>query len=259
MIDIVYTGDIRFNQEIARKNHNLFFDELSKITKFEVHQFTNDVIKQVGFRGCPFDTGGKDKANVGDYRRGQGGGVQTFQLIEAMRITKNPFLIKMRTDNWFTKSSIDVLIKEIQNILNGKQDVSYFGSNWLYYIGVEDEKVLASDRGSLKVIKRVEDFIIVLNKSKTKSYDTVLNDMIESGKQKYNNLRSGNKCFRKIIDKDTLAYNHYCQMYLIRKHYDNYPTDQQVCFDYLKSYGNEKGKDEKMIPAWNWYENKIWQ
>jgi len=31
MIDVVYTGDVRGTQEIARQNHQLFFKEFDKV------------------------------------------------------------------------------------------------------------------------------------------------------------------------------------------------------------------------------------
>ena len=34
MIDVVYTGDIRHNQEFIKKNNQPFFDKLKEITEF---------------------------------------------------------------------------------------------------------------------------------------------------------------------------------------------------------------------------------
>jgi hypothetical protein len=52
-----------------------------------------------------------------ELRRGQGGGVQVWQFMNAVRLTKNPYVIRMRTDNWFTEKSIEVVIKELKEIL----------------------------------------------------------------------------------------------------------------------------------------------
>ena len=113
MIDIAYTGDVRFNQEVIRKNHELFFDELNNITSFQLHQFTNGVAKKLGFGICPYDTGGSDLVVVGQYRRGQGGAVQVWQFMEAFRLTKQPYFIRMRTDLWFTKNLLKLLLMKL--------------------------------------------------------------------------------------------------------------------------------------------------
>ena len=122
MIDVVYTGDIRHNQEFIKKNNQPFFDKLKEITEFKIHDFTNPNGEK-DFTPCPFDRGGPDIAPIKYYdrkfqRRGQGGAVQVLQFMNAVELTENPFILKMRTDVWLTKDSIEVLIKEIKRVLN---------------------------------------------------------------------------------------------------------------------------------------------
>ena len=258
MIDVVYTGDVRSTQEVARQNHQLFFNELSKISTYEVHQFTAPTGEK-DFLPCPFDRGGKDlywlKENL---RRGQGGGVQVWQFLNAVRLTKNPYVIRMRTDLWFTEKSIEVVINELKNILNGEYDIGYFGSNWLEgTIGTEHEKILVKEREDAKVVSLVEDFLIISKRDKLKSYEETINDMKT---YKSNKLRSGNKMFRLISNKQAKAFKNLCQIYLMRTTYNKgYPTDKQVCYDYLMSYCKSKHETGKMEPALEWWRNKEWK
>ena len=188
MIDIVYTGDIRHNQTIRSKNHQMFFDRLKD---YQIHKFYNgDGEKK--FTNCPFVRGGNDAYwHPDNLRRGQGGGVQVWQYINAVRLTKNPYIIRMRNDLWFTKSSIDVIMSELNKILNGENDVAYLGSNWLDgEMGVEYQVK--------NKFKFVEDFMIIAKRDKLLSYDDTMKEL---NSLKPNDLRSGNKCF-KIISKN---------------------------------------------------------
>jgi hypothetical protein len=76
MIDVVYTGDLRSTKSVSEQNHKLFFDELDKVAKYRVHDFTvpnlADIISSPGekdFTPCPFDRGGKDQYWVRPYHR----------------------------------------------------------------------------------------------------------------------------------------------------------------------------------------------
>ena len=63
-------------------------------------------------------------------------------------------MIRLRNDIWFTRSSVDVIIKELKQILNDENDISYLGSNWLEgNMGVEYQ-VMTKFKG-------VEDFVII--------------------------------------------------------------------------------------------------
>ena len=96
MIDIVYTGDLRSTKSVCEQNHKMFFDELDKVAKYRVHDFTvpnlADIISSPGekdFTPCPFDRGGPDIAPIKYYdrkfqRRGQGGAVQVWQFMNAV-------------------------------------------------------------------------------------------------------------------------------------------------------------------------------
>ena len=266
MIDVVYTGDLRSTKSVSEQNHKLFFDELDKVTKYRVHDFTvpnlADIISSPGekdFTPCPFDRGGKDQYWVRPYhRRGQGGCVQVWQFMNAVKLTENPFIIRMRPDLWFTKDSIDVIIKELKLILNGDYNIAFFGSNWLEGgIGCYHEKIELSKAGEIEVPQRTEDFLIIARRDGLKSYKETIDGLIAQGDA--NGTRSGNKCFRDIIPKHSQAFKHLCQLYLLRTTYNKgYPTDKQVCYDYLMSYCKSEYEEGKMKPAFDWHRGKKW-
>ena len=243
MIDVVYTGDIRHSRKVRKRNHSLCFDRL-KEHKFEVHEFYNGEGEKK-FLPCPYKRGGRDAYwHPDNLRRGQGGGVQVWQFANAVRLTKNPYIIRLRNDIWFTKSSVDVIMKELDMILNDKSDVAYLGSNWLEgNMGVEHQIV--------EKYKGVEDFCIIAKRDKLYSYDETLKELSKLGE---NNLRSGNKCF-KYISGSRRKRKVLCRLYLIRKTYSKTPTDKQVCYDYLISYCTSIDGNVKMTKAFDWFEN----
>ena len=244
MIDVVYTGDIRHDQKIKNENHNLLLREIKKLGEVKVSEFYNGVGEK-HFTNCPFNRGGKDAYwHPDNLRRGQGGGVQVWQYLNAIRLTNNPYVIRLRNDNWFTESSVEVIIKELKQILNGKNDLSYFGSNWLEgNMGVEYQVMTK--------IKGVEDFVIAAKREALNSYDNVIAKLKSIG---VNHLRSGNKCFE-FISNSKKRHKVLCRIYLTRQTYENYPSDKQVCYDYLISYCTTRDGITKMIPALKWFEN----
>ena len=244
MIDVVYTGDIRHDQKIKNENHNLLLREIKKLGEVKVSEFYNGVGEK-HFTNCPFNRGGKDAYwHPDNLRRGQGGGVQVWQYLNAIRLTNNPYVIRLRNDNWFTESSVKVIIKELKQILNGENDLSYFGSNWLEgNMGVEYQVMTK--------IKGVEDFVIAAKREALNSYDNVMAKLKSIG---VNHLRSGNKCFE-FISNSKKRHKVLCRIYLTRQTYENYPSDKQVCYDYLISYCTTRDGITKMIPALKWFEN----
>jgi hypothetical protein len=244
MIDVVYTGDIRHNQKLRKKNHNLLLSELRKLGKVKVSEFYNGEGEK-HFTDCPFNRGGRDAYwHPDNLRRGQGGGVQVWQYLNAICLTNNPYVIRLRNDNWFTDSSIKVIIKELKQIINGEHDLSYFGSNWL-------EGNMGTEYQVMTKIKGAEDFVIAAKREALNSYDEVMAKLKSIG---VNHLRSGNKCFE-FISNSKKKHKVLCRIYLTRQTYEDYPSDKQVCYDYLISYCTSRDGIDKMLPALEWFEN----
>ena len=90
----------------------------------------------------------------------------------------------------------------------------------------------------------------MLKRESLLSYEETL---AELNKLARNHLRS-NKCF-KYISKSKRKRKVLCRLYLTRQTYKDYPSDKQVCYDYLVSYCNSKKGITKMLPALEWFEN----
>ena len=84
MIAIIYNGDIRFNQDIAKENHQRLINRLKEFGKVTTYNFIkNDPDRPV----CPYDEGGLDTAAQGTYRRAAGGAVQVWDFVQSVERT----------------------------------------------------------------------------------------------------------------------------------------------------------------------------
>jgi len=177
-------------------------------------------------------------------------------------------VMRLRTDVWFTDSSISILCEEIKKILAGKTDIAFFGSDWIHAnAGKIYHKMVVIDG----VPGGVQDFAIVANRSQLKPGKEVI-DYITSLPAK--KRRSGNNLFKLLISmtktehfyfQDVNAFRILCQTWLIRKTYTSYPTDNEVCKDYIQSYilddKSEISKKTFVIPhpmqdAVNWWRSQ---
>ena len=247
---IFYTGDVRHNQDIANINHQKLFDRLKEIIPITIYRFTKDD----PHRGqCPYDPLPHIKDPDIVYRRGFGGAVQVWDFLRGVERTTEPFVMKLRTDLWFTASSIDCICYEVKEMLEGRSDISYFGSDWINENAGAKNNRLPVHIDSDNVI---QDFVVIANRDKLKSKDQCLSDIDGLNPNK---RRSGNKVFRFIIPtthqgvdgnitriQHAQVYRTLCQIWLIRKHYTGYPLDIEVCKHYIQSYiFDEKAKGGK--------------
>jgi len=236
MLAIFYTGDVRHNTKIAYANHKKLFDEIEKIVPVNVYFFTRDDPE----RGiCPYDPPEQiDHDNA--YRRGQGGAVQLWDFLRGVQRTNEPYVMRVRTDLWFTESSIEIICNEIKELVAGKGDIFYFGSDW---INQNAGLVYNKSPVSIDLDKTIQDFMILASRDKLVPFDLCIENV---NKVVPNKRRSGNKMFRYIVPIDEgsamprIQYSNpfriLCQIWLVRKTYTEYPTDDEVCKDYIQSY-----------------------
>lgn len=270
MLAIFYTGDVRHNTDLTYKNHKKLFSKIKKLIPFNVYYFTrNDPDRGQ----CPYDPRNNQEDFDNVYRRGQGGAVQLWDFLRGVQRTTEPYIMRLRTDLWFTESSIDVIYNEIKEMLEGKSDISYFGSDWINENAGAINNRLSVSMDSDKVI---QDFVIMANREKLTPFDQCI-ESIE--KVVPNKRRSGNKMFRYIIpvtvtNNDTAStirirhaevFRILCQIWLVRKNYLDYPTDNDVCKDYIQSYiidDKAKGGKKNLIyphpmqDAVNWWRSQ---
>ena len=264
LMAIFYTGDKRHNLEIAKQNHQQLFDRLRQFIDINIYWFTKDD----PIRGaCPYEEGDPNADTA--YRRGQGGGIQVWDFVRACDKTTEPYVMRLRTDVWFTPSSIDVICSEVKEIIEGRSDIAYLGSDWIHEnAGKINQKLVVIDG----VAPGVQDFVIIANRSKMKPGKQVIEYINGLNPKK---RRSGNNLFKLLIPMTTTeeglyfqeisAYRILCQIWLIRKTYSTYPTDNDVCKDYIQSYilddKSEIGKKTFIIPhpmqaATDWWRNQ---
>ena len=245
MISVFYTGDRRHNPKIAEENHGKFFDKLRLLDEVEIHYFTKDYIN----RGvCPFDEGGPDVK----LRRGQGGAVQVWDFCQSVDRVSGDVIIRLRTDIWFTESSIKHIINHVTDILNDQRDIVFFGSDLVNDNQGKEHEVIEIDRYDPA---RIQDFIVVARRKNLVPSATVIKGLLSTSPKK---VRSGNKTFRTIVPEGSRAATVLCHLWLVRKHYDTMPTNHQVCGDYIYSYVEDgKNVNDILAPAIDWW--KSWQ
>jgi len=248
MIALIYNGDIRFNQDIAKENHQRLIDRLKEFGEVNIYNFTKDDPERPV---CPYDEAGPDKSSEGKYRRGAGGAVQVWDFIQSVERTVEPIVIRMRTDTWFTDAGIEVIIKELQEIIDKKAGVYFFGSDLINdNAGVPYKKTYFYYAHANDIVpNKVQDFIIIGQRESIISLKDLNEKFSSLGGNK---LRSGNKLFRQIVIRGEVAATIVCDIFLIRKHFEEYPTDLEVYFEYIKSYIDPR-KPDQMGPALAYY------
>jgi len=237
VIAVFYTGDVRHNQDIAQANHKLLIDRLTELAPVNVYRFTRDDPDR---GSCPYDP----PLDIDDpdvvYRRGQGGAVQVWDFMRGVQRTQEPIVVRLRTDLWFTASSIAVIVNEVQALVNNEYGIAYFGSDWVNdTIGAENLKLAVN----INYDPHVQDFVVAARRDSLKSFEDVVKKLDEINPNK---RRSGNKTFRFVVpdkqvgkngrEQTVKTYRILCQVYLIRQDYSEYPDDTLVCCDYIQSY-----------------------
>ena len=248
MIAVFYTGDVRHNQEIARANHQRFFDALGGIAPYQRYDFT----RLDPDRGqCPYDPPADQEDPDNVYRRGFGGAVQVWDFMRGVERTEQPLVVRLRTDLWFTDSSIKIICDEIKSLIENEVDVSYFGSDWINENAGAVNKKLAVN---WHLDPHVQDFVIAARRDGIRNFESVLDHINDLNPNK---RRSGNKLFRYILNMDgeqqiSRANRILCQLWLVRQNYNDYPTDNIVVRDYIQSYivddKAKAGKKNLIIP-----------
>lgn len=223
MIDIIYTGQKGF-YHITEKNHQQLFDKIKEITDIKINWFT----KPNPSRGlCPYDN---TEAR---------GAIQVWDLIDALNSTENNIFIKLRSDLWFTKESIDVIVKELSLILQSDQELSFIGwmyKDWDFNKPYEKTATLGQ--------KHIQDFVVIGNKEKLELPEEIF---FKINSRPLSKNISGNKTFKDIIKDHAKSYTIKTHMYICRKDYKTV-NENQLALDYFDMYAKGKAKEYK-----EWY------
>jgi hypothetical protein len=206
-IAVIFTGLKRFYTS-TQPNHDKILQVLRKKYGIVLYNQYRETANSI----CPFEQSGK---------------VQVWDLLTARDQVNEDVIVKIRSDVYFTNSSIDVLCKEIDAVIAGDTDVVYLGIDFLH----DYDKI--HKRENARNCKKVTDFVIVARKNSLENTDTVTAALSTTVKSK-----SGNKTFFKILKPEARAIKVSCQMYLVRKEYsilDNWQIYWDWCQHYRKS------------------------
>ena len=202
-IAVVYIGQQKFDTT-SRTNHERLFELLRTKYEINVYNFTRPGPSTEG----PFMSSG---------------GVQVWDFLQALKQTQEDIVIKLRTDTWFTQSSMPVIMSELDAIVNNNNDVAFMGVDFTNHYDKIHERIDAS------TTKKVTDFVVIAKRSRLDTEESIIT-RLNGPKHK-----SGNVMFKYILAPDARAVSVSCQMYLIRKDYDA-PSNWQVYSDWTSEY-----------------------
>jgi len=201
-IAVVYIGQRKFDKT-STDNHQALIELLKTQYAVNVYDFTRQGPSTDG----PFTSSG---------------GVQVWDFLQAVKSVKEDVIIKLRTDLWFTTSSMSVVLSELDEIVNGNNDVAFMGVDFTNHYDKLHERSDATN-------KKVTDFVIIARRSSLDTEESIVT-RLNGPKHK-----SGNVMFKYILAPDARAVNISCQMYLLRKDYDT-PDNWQIYSDWTSEY-----------------------
>ena len=106
MIGVFYIGEPRFTN-IGLSNHQKLYSRLRENWPIEIYDYTWN---QAWPRDCASDLAGV---------------VQVWDFYQGLSRVPEKYIIKIRTDVWFTDAAVDAVVKEMGLIVDGHNDLSY--------------------------------------------------------------------------------------------------------------------------------------
>ena len=229
-IAIVYIGLPRF-KELGFNNHRHLLDKLKERWDVVEYDFLQPKLDR---SDCPFPANDTGAARI-----------QIWDFYKALDLVKEKIVVKLRSDIWFSQSSINAIISEINLIVSGEQDISYMGCDSSFNFS---EKYVKMPIKKGKVL----DLVVIVNRDKIRKKEIALQDL-QQGKLAH--LRSGNSTFKVLTTPQAISVKVFCQIYIIRKDLEN-ATDWQVGWDFLNYY-----TPDSVVDAINWWvanQDKEW-
>lgn len=202
-IAVVYIGQRKFDKT-SKANHQALIDLLKTQHTVNVYDFTRPGPSTDG----PFTTSG---------------GVQVWDFLQAIKYVDEDIIIKLRTDTWFTNNSMPVVLSELNEIVNGNNDVAFMGIDFTNHYDKLHERIDAS------TTKKVTDFVVIAHRFSLDTEESIVT-RLNGPKHK-----SGNVMFKYILAPQVRAVSVSCQMYLLRKDYDT-PDNWQIYSDWTSEY-----------------------
>lgn len=193
--------------DTAKSNHKKLYDTLNKRYGIVVYDFYRDTADPE----CPFDLSGK---------------VQVWDFLKAKDKIIEDIIVKIRSDVYLTRTAIDVICTEIDNVISKESDIVYMGIDFMNdYSAVHKREDARTVHGH-----KVTDFVIIARKDKISNSDETIDILGKSVKDK-----SGNKTFNLIMSESAVAKKVSTQMYILRKDYSDY-DNWQIYWDWASQY-----------------------
>lgn len=201
-IAVVYIGQRKFDKT-STANHQALIALLKTQHIVNVYDFTRPGPSTLG----PFQSSG---------------GVQVWDFLQAVKSVDEDIVIKLRTDLWFTRNSMPVVLSELNEVVNGNNDVAFMGVDFTNHYDKLHDRIDATN-------KKVTDFAIIARRTSLDTEESIVT-RLNGPKHK-----SGNVMFKYILAPKIRAVSVSCQLYLIRKDYDT-PNNWQIYHDWTSEY-----------------------
>ena len=216
-IGFVYTGERRF-ENIGKENHKLLFNSLSEFTAFNIYDECKD-----------------DRSNDEFTLSAPN---QIWDFYKALPKVKEQIVIRMRTDIWFSKSSIPHVINDILATLQGKRNFTLIGAELDRHYNNEYATYDLPEVKKQKRKTKTADFMTIVNRDVLKPKEDIYKWL------KTEKSKSGNRLWQKIrYGEGKYSFG---QIYLIRHNYrkENL-TDQYLGLQFARGYGPKTAVAQK--------------
>ncbi len=201
-IAVVYIGQRKFDKT-SKANHQALIELLKTQHTVNVYDFTRPGPSTNG----PFTSSG---------------GIQVWDFLQAVKSVHEDIIIKFRTDLWFTRNSMPVVLSELNQVVKGDNDVAFMGVDFTHHYDKLHYRIDATN-------KKVTDFVIIASRNNLDTEESIVT-RLNGPKHK-----SGNVMFKYILAPEARAVSVSCQMYLLRKDYD-IPCNWQIYSDWTSEY-----------------------
>ena len=222
-IGLVYTGERRF-EKIGKENHKLLYNTLSEFTTFNIYDECKD-----------------DRSNDEFTLSAPN---QIWDFYKALPKVKEQIVIRMRTDIWFSKSSIPHVVNEILATQQGKRNFTLVGAELDRHYNNEYATYDLPEVKKQKAKTKTADFMTIVNRKVLKPKEDIYKWL------KTEQSKSGNRLWQKIrYGEGKYSFG---QIYLIRHNYrkENL-TDNYIGLQFARWYGLKP----KMRAAQKYYEH----
>jgi len=216
-IGFVYTGERRF-ESIGRENHKQLFNALSEFTAFNIYDECKD-----------------DRSNDEFTLSAPN---QIWDFYKALPKVKEQIVVRMRTDIWFSKSSIPHVINDILATLQGKRNFTLIGAELDRHYNNEYATYDLPEVKKQKRKTKTADFMTIVNRDVLKPKEDIYKWL------KTEKSKSGNRLWQKIrYGEGKYSFG---QIYLIRHNYrkENL-TDQYLGLQFARGYGPKTAVAQK--------------